>query len=413
LRYFHWPILLLPLVTLLLGGFCGSVLGDEIKFTPFASLKQEYNDNIFLDYRVIKSDFITTFSPGLEISDRSERLDTALSLRFNGILYAHNSNLSAIDQDYRGRLGYLLTPRTRVTGSAAYTLDSQPDRDIETTGLVLGAIKRHRQSYSLAAERSLTEKTSLSVNYAYEQDDYNNPRYTDIKWHDVQLSLIHNMDSLLRNTRGSLNLGYSRYDFTGSSVDNYSLTLGIDKTLTELWGFQAYAGARYTVSKYQAWQYEYYQPFPPFPYYEIIAVPVSQRSQEWGWVGQMAVTYRGETTNGSLSFNSDVQPASGQSSGTTIRTGVTAEVRKRFTYELSGAMALGYYHNKSNPGASTGQRINEDTVLATPSIRYEFNKDMYLEASYRYTKLYNNIYSTEADRNSVFVRFNYQYPMNW
>ncbi|MEA5112574.1 MAG: outer membrane beta-barrel protein [Geobacteraceae bacterium] len=413
MRFIRFSRQLLLLVALLLSGFCGSALGDEIKFTPFASLKQEYNDNIFLDPHDRKSDFITTFSPGLEISDRNERLDAALSLRFNGILYAHNDNLNSIDQDYRGRLGYILTPRTKLSATAAYTLDSQPDRDIETTGLVLAAIKRHRQSYSFDAEYSLTEKTTLAINYGYEQDDYDSPQYTDLKWHNAGLSLIHDMDALLRNTKGSLNLGYSRYDFTGSGVDNYSLTIGIDKALTELWGFQAYAGARYTVSKFQAIQYEWYQPFPPIPYYIPIAVPVSETSREWGWVGQCAVTYRGEATNGTLSFSSDVKPSSGQNSGTTIRTGVTAEVRKRFSYELSGAMAVGYYHNKSNQGAFSGQRINEDTILATPSIRYEFNKDMYIEASYRYTKLYDNVYSTEADRNMVFVRFYMQQPMNW
>lgn len=399
-------------MALLLSGFCGSVLGDEIKFTPFASLKQEYNDNIFLDYRDTKSDFITTFSPGLEITDRNERLDAALSLRFNGILYAKNDNLSAIDQDYRGRFGYLLTTRTRLSATAAYTLDSQPDRDIETTGLVLAAIKRHRQSYSFAAEYSLTEKTTLAVNYGYEQDDYNSTQYTNLKWHNAGLSLIHDMDALLRNTKGSLNLGYSRYDFTGSGVDNYSVTLGIEKALTELWGFQAYAGARYTVSEYQTQQFLGWRGIYPF-YIEPVWTQVKQTSREWGWVGQCAVTYKGETTNGSLSFSSDVKPSSGQNSGTTIRTGVTAEVRKQFTYELSGAMAVGYYHNKSNQGAFSGQRINEDTILATPSIRYEFNKDMYLEASYRYTKLYDNIYSTDADRNMVFVRFYIQQPMNW
>lgn len=406
MRYFHWPKLILPVMALFLSGFCGSVLGDEIKVTPFASLKQEFNDNIFMDSRDIKSDFITTFSPGLELTDRSERLDASLSLRFNGILYARNSSLNAIDQDYRGRLGYLLTPRTRVTGNAAYTLDSRPDRDIETTGLLLTDVKRHRQSYSFAAESAFTEKTSLTVNYGYEQDDYNNEEYTDLRWHNAGLSLIHDMDSLLRNTRGSLNFGYSHYVFTGSKVDNFSFTLGMDKSLTELWGFQAAIGARYTISEYQTLEQVIYPPY-------IFLVPVKQTSREWGCVGQLALNYRGETTNGSLSFSSDVKPSSGQSSGTTIRTGVAAEVRKRFTYELSAAFAVSYFHNKSNPGVSTGQRINEDTITATPSIRYEFNRDMYIEASYSYTNLCDNVDSTEADRNIVFVRFYVQHPMEW
>jgi len=406
LRKSMWSKLFLPIMAIALNGVWCSAYGNEIKFTPFASLKQEFNDNIFLDSHDKQSDFISTFSPGIELSDRSERLDAALSLRISGILYARSEDLDAIDQDYRGRFGYLLTPRTRVTGSAAYTLDSRPDRDVETTGLVLGAVKRHRQSYSFAAEHSLTEKTSLAVNYGYEQDDYDNEGFTDLRWHNAGLSLLHDMDSLMRNTRGSLNVGYAHYDFTGSTVDNISLTLGIDTSLTELWSVQAYAGARHTISEYETLAQVI---IPPY----VVLVPVEQTGREWGWVGQLALTYRGETTSGSLAFSSDVKPSSGETSGTTIRTGLIAEVRKRFSNELSGTMAVSYFHNESNEGAFTGQRIDEDTILATPGIRYEFSRDMYIEASYRYTKLFDNIDSTEADRNIVFVRFYVQHPMEW
>ncbi len=401
-----WSKLFLPIMAIALNGVCCSAYGNEITFTPFASLKQEFNDNIFLDSHDKQSDFISTFSPGIELSDRSERLDATLSLRISGILYARSEDLDAIDQDYRGRFGYLLTPRTRVTGSAAYTLDSRPDRDVETTGLVLGAVKRHRQSYSFAAEHSLTEKTSLAVNYGYEQDDYDNEGFTDLRWHSAGLSLLHDMDSLMRNTRGSLNVGYAHYDFTGSTVDNISLTLGIDTSLTELWSVQAYAGARHTISEYETLEQVI---IPPY----VVLVPVEQTGREWGWVGQLALTYRGETTSGSLAFSSDVKPSSGETSGTTIRTGLIAEVRKRFSNELSGTMAVSYFHNESNEGAFTGQRIDEDTILATPSIRYEFSRDMFIEASYRYTRLFDNCDSTEADRNIVFVRFSVQHPVEW
>jgi hypothetical protein len=406
LSSFNWSKLLLPVMALGLFGVCGSASGNEIKVTSFAFLKQEFNDNIFLDSADKKRDFITTLSPGLELSDRSERLDAALTLRINGILYVRNDELNAIDQEYRGRLGYLLTPRTRVSATAAYVRDSRPDRDVETTGLALSDVKRHRQSYSLAAERTLSEKTVLAVNYGYEQDDYNDDEYTDLRWHSAGLSLIHDLDALVRNTRGSINFGFAHYDFTGSNVDNFSCTLGMDKSFTELWSIQASAGARYTVSDYQTLEQVIYPPY-------IFWVPAEQTSREWGWVGQLALTYRGETTNGSLSFSSDVKPSSGQSSGTTIRTGLLAEVRKRFTYELSGALAVSYYHNKSTEGAFAGQRIDEDIILATPSIRYEFSRDMFIEASYRYTKLFDNHDSTEADRNIVFVRFSLQHPVEW
>ncbi len=85
-------------------------------------------------------------------------------------------------------------------------------------------------------------------------------------------------------------------------------------------------------------------------------------------------------------------------------------MRRRFTYELSGGMSVGYYLNKSNPGAIAGQAIDEETILVTPSMRYEFSRDMYLEASYSFTKVFYNISHNEADRNSFFVRFYIQQP---
>ncbi len=394
-------------------------LGNELKLAPSVTLKEEYNDNIFFSTNDRKSDFISTLTPGVELSDRSEKMDANLLLRLNGILYARTSELSAVDQDYRGRLRYMLSPRTSLSSQAEYILDSQPDREIETTGLVIGPVKRHRQQYSLSVERALTEKTSAALAYAYEQDDYDNDRFSNLKYHDASLTLTHDLDWLMRSTKGSVSFDYAHYKSSvtlidsltsDSTVDNYSATIGMSSAFSEVWSVQANAGGRYTVSKFQSWEPVFVQILPPLPIFQEVLVPVSQKSHQWGWVGQLALTYKGELTDGSLSFNTDVQPASGQTSGTTVRTGLVADMRRRFTYELSGDMSVGYYKNKSNPGAIAGQAIDQDTILLTPSIRYEFSKDMYIDASYQYTKVFYNISHTEADRNSFFVRLYIQHP---
>ena len=397
------------------------VMGNELKLTPSVTLKEEYNDNIFFSVNDRKKDFISTLTPGIELSDRSEKLDVNLLLKVNGILYARTSELSAVDQDYRGRLRYMFSPRTSLSSEAGYTLDSQPDREIATTGLVLGAVKRHRQHYSLTGERALTEKTSAVLAYSYEQDDYDNQRFANLRYHDASLTFTHDLDWLMRATKGSVSFGYAHYNSSvslvdsltsDSTVDNYSATIGLSRAFSEVWSFQANAGGRYTVSKFHSWEFAGYVPeqlqgliflVPSFS-------PVTQKSHEWGWVGQLALSRKGELTEGSLSFNTDVQPSSGQTSGTTVRTGLVADMRRRFTYELSGSMSVGYYLNKSNPGAIAGQAIDEETVLVTPGIRYEFNKDMYLEASYQYATVFNNISHNEANRNTVFVRLYIQHP---
>jgi hypothetical protein len=396
-------------------------LGNELKLAPSVTLKEQYNDNIFFSVNDRKSDFISILTPGIELSDRSERLDANLLLRLNGILYAQTSGLSAVDQDYQGRLRYMLSPGTRLSTQAGYTLDSQPDREIATTGLVLGAVKRHRQQYSISGERALTERTSAALAYSYEQDDYDNQRFSDLKYHDASLTFTHDLDRLMRATKGSANFDYTHYKssssttvnvvpglirnlFYDSTVDNFSATIGGSRAFNEVWSVQANVGGRYTVSNFQTSdQLVILQT-------SYNSAPVKQTSRQWGWVGQLALSYKGELTDGSLAFNTDVQPASGQTSGTTVRTGLVADMRRRFTYELSGSMSVGYYLNKSNPGAIAGQAINEETVLVTPGIRYEFDKDTYLEASYQYATVFNNIFRNEAGRNTFFVRFYVQHP---
>ena len=395
-------------------------LANELKLTPSVTLKEEYNDNIFFDVSNKKSDFVSTLTPGIEFSDRSERLDANILLRLNGFLYARTSDLNAIDQDYRGRISYTLSPRLSISSAASYTLDSQPDREVATTGLVLTSpVKRHQQQYSLSVVRALTEKTSATLAYSYEQDDYDNNRFSNLRYHDASLTLTHDLDWLMRATKGSVTFDYAHYKSfvtlidsltSDSTVDNYSATVGISRAFSELWSVQANVGGRYTVSKFQTWEPEFVQILPPLPIYEEFLVPVSAKSHDWGWVGQVALSYKGETTEGNLSFLADVQPASGQTSGTTNRIGLVADMRRRLTYELSGDMSVGYYQNKSTQGAFTGQAINQDTILLTPSVRYEFNKDMYLEASYQYTKVFYNLSHEEADQNKFFVRFYIQHP---
>jgi hypothetical protein len=364
--------------------FGGPALGDELKLIPSLTVREEYNDNIFLSVSDIKSDFRSIFSPCIELTDRNERLDASLLVRLNGFLYAENSELDSVDQLYQGRMRFNLSPTTSLASTAGYIIDSQPDREVETTGLVLGLVKRHRQMYSLSGDRALTEKTTASLSYAYEQDDYVSPEFTDLTWHNAQLTLVHDLDRFLRSTSGNLNLGYAHYGFSSSDVDNFSFSAGMGSALNEKWSVQGSVGGRYTISEFETLEMQFVPPF------FLVVVPVKNTTHEWGWVGQLALSYKGETASGNLAFASNVMPASGQSSGTTIRTSLVADARRRLTYELSAGMAVGYYLNKSNPGA--------------------FNRDMFIEASYQYTKVFQNVSRTEVDRNVVFVLFSIQHP---
>ena len=55
------------------------VSADEFKLIPSIGIREEYNDNIFYSSNDTVDDFITTIRLGLELIERTERLDLNLS----------------------------------------------------------------------------------------------------------------------------------------------------------------------------------------------------------------------------------------------------------------------------------------------------------------------------------------------
>ena len=117
-------------------------LADQTELTPSVNLKGQYNDNIFFDRRDEKSDYLAVITPGLEFMDKTERLDARLSAALPIYTYADYDELNSIDQNLKGSLRYLLTTRLSTSLNAGYIKDSQPDREITETGLVLGSVTR-------------------------------------------------------------------------------------------------------------------------------------------------------------------------------------------------------------------------------------------------------------------------------
>ena len=76
----------------------------------------------------------------------------------------------------------------------------------------------------------------------------------------------------------------------------------------------------------------------------------------------------------------------GVTTGVTERTGAFLDLTYRFTYELSGTFATSYIRNKADRGEFGTLGIDTDTYYFTPGIRYAFNKDITLDASYNFLR---------------------------
>ncbi len=70
----------------------------------------------------------------------------------------------------------------------------------------------------------------------------------------------------------------------------------------------------------------------------------------------------------------------------------------------------GWYHNESDASEFSTSEIDERTLRAAVGLRYEFTRDVALEASYEYTKA-KYASGTDADRNMFVVRLYLQHSL--
>ena len=78
----------LVILLLSLTVFCANeIMADEFKLIPSIAVRGEYNDNIFYTADDTEDDFITTISAGLELIERTERVDLNLSALVSPFFY--------------------------------------------------------------------------------------------------------------------------------------------------------------------------------------------------------------------------------------------------------------------------------------------------------------------------------------
>jgi hypothetical protein len=383
-------------------------IGDEFKLIPSISLKEEYNDNLFFTERDKEKDFITTISPGLELSNKTERLDLNLLAQLNKLIYGKNDELNKLEQNYRGRIRYSFHPKLNLSANAGFTRDYRPDRDIEITGLVTKAIRRDKINFAGGAEYIYSEKTRGNLSYNFEKADYErDPEFVDTKAHELNIGLIHDLSQHLPSTIGRANLGYARYEFSETLINYYYGTIGMGRALSEKWNLIADLGLSYTRSEFDVY---YYLIYPTIYYKE------KKEKDGLGLVSQATLSYRGEKTKRGekttldLSLAHRLMPASG-TVGATKRTAFTFDFGHRLTYELLLRLSAGYYINRAKRGEFGIEEMDERTFRINPRLRYEFTKDIALEAYYSFTYLRDKDDDTKAKRNLFMVNLIIQYPL--
>lgn len=409
---------LLPMLTVLLLGV-STAMGADHRFATSVALSQEYNDNIFLNADTVVSDNITTVAPKLEVERHSERY----TLRADGMLefyrYHDYDTFDDVDQWYNGSLVATPTERWQVGANARLSDDNRPDRDIETTGLVLNNIRRKRVNADTSAFYTFSEKLVGGLVLNFNRENFDDPETSDRRDYGAMLAVTRSLDGWLARTTGRLNLGYNHYEFEReyqqagtlgffdvttvvedrSEVDNLSLTIGTESALTEKINLVADLGGRYGRSTRDMRVSRTYFP----SYISEAPYSIDDTSDSAGFVGNVTFGYRGERSRCDLLLSHDLQPVSGNNA-TANRTTIRLSGGLRLQEKLYGDLSFQWYRNESDQDDSTQDDIDTQTWNARAGLRWELTRMFSLKGDYTYTIYDDREEGNTAYRNKILLQ---------
>lgn len=366
---------------------------EQTTITPSASLREEYNDNVFAQTFDRHGDFVTTVAPALEFSRGSERGSATLAGGLSELLYLRNSNNDGLGFFARGAGNYALTPRLALTTDLGGSRDSSASSINPATSLVTTSRILH-QNYGLGAKYQASEPLSCSLNIGTGRDDYDSPAYLDTKHYLAGSSTVYDLGRHFPGTALVQALNYNRDTTAVSQVDTLGATIGVTKSINELWQLSVNGGGDYTHSRFQ-----------------VAGAPAWGSHDEGGAVGNLALSYTAERLSGSLTLSQSLVSASGRS-GSTQRTAGTLALADKFTPRLTGSLSAGYSRNWAGQDQLGAGAIDERYRNAAASLHYDFYaapSDLALEAGYTYNNVDYHLLRAEMNQNIVMVRLIWQH----
>ena len=355
---------------------------DERKVTPSLDLREEYSDNLFLTRDNQESDAITTVSPGLAYSQRSERGEFDLRARLDSVHYAERTDLDSTDKEVKARFGYSPSQLLRLGADGMWSRDSRLDRDLETTGLAYSASRRTRQTYNLNGSLQLSEKDMLQLDAGVSQDRYANPALSDVDGTTGRLAWNSDCSRYFTNLVGLVQINYGRYEYPSATVNTYTLGVGGEKKLSEVWSVNGWLGPSYTQTEYSS--------------------SFGGTTEDTGLSGSLGLERTWETASLSLTLSQSVAPDSGRNS-TVNRSSAGAKYKKQLSEDLVLGLDLRYFRNDTdsdNPSLD----LDEHNYQFMPNASYRLTEDIRLESSYQHMSIDDKTDGTSRRRNLVFVK---------
>lgn len=352
------PLLLAGLLAAGAECWVGRADAAQQQWVPSLSVKAEFDDNVEFAAAEPDADLSLWASPGLALRRTAERSWLEGGASLDVVRYRERTDLNRVDQLYQISGGSAWTERFQVQGNASYRQGSTLESQLDETGRVSRRSPLYQFRGGAGGSYGLSARTRLGLDYGYFASAYAAGGSVDFTSHD--LGLLWQVD--LKNERDQVSVrpAYRRFDSAGIDADDVSLTAGWRHPLTETWVLDLTGGGRYTRFDDRG-----------------------ARDHQWGWILDLASTWKGETTTAEVGFLADLTYGS---DGVPVeRERVRGAVRRQLTERWWGRLGVdlartrdlgssGSYRRYGSVAPEVGFRVGPSHTLAV-GYRYAYDGD--------------------------------------
>lgn len=368
-----------------------AVHAAETKLTPSLAGKAEYNDNLFVTAANQVDDTITTLSPGIIFLRRNDRGRIEAIAGLDLVRYADHNELDSTDKEVNGSGSYSLSERLLLGVDGGWSRNSRLDSDLETTGLVYSAARRTRHNYNLSCRWQASETEMLQLAAGQRSDRYSDPEYSNLDGTTARLTWTGDFSRHIPQFVGQALLDYGRYEYPTAEVETYTVGLGGQMKISDLWSINGWMGPSSTETTYLS--------------------GAGTSTTKKGISGSLGLDRQLENGTIGLAVSQSVSSDSGRD-GTVTRSTVSTTYKQKLTADFSMGLELRYFRNNTD-AADSARSINEHNYQITPRVSYRLSDDIELISYYQHMYIDDRDDGVSRRRNLVFMKavFTHAFPL--
>jgi opacity protein-like surface antigen len=391
----------------------------EKRLTPSITLRNTYDDNIFLDEG---SDLELSASPKLEYMYSTPTSSLSLAAAVDIYRYLDEDQYDRENQAYSLNSKYPLNERLSLSLGANFNIDYTFEEALEETGEVTQKNKRHRYSLAPGLEYQLAPRYFLRLNPSINMVDYrsgDNDDDRDYQTYGLNLVLGHEWTA---KTTLFLMLDYGLTDVDDLKLSGlnvlgtqtkygqfdqeqhvYQAMVGVEHQYTRNLSFSLRAGTSLSTTEYEEVR-------PLFLGGLIVGTATKDIDEEnTGLVVEGGLDYEMQRSNLSLDLSRSVsQSTDGESIN---RNRVRFSITRYFSERLRGILNASYVRSKSVSDADdVGDGVDTETYSFSPGLSYVLTENSALELRYNYRAVDDDVDDDHDQRNRIYLQYSWSFP---